>query len=51
MKNIYDAPEFKVISLMAKSAICAGEDDGVDGGQDPEFALSGFFDDDTIIGG
>lgn len=43
MKNIYDAPEFKVISLIAKSAICAGEEDGVDGGQDPGLTLSGFF--------
>ena len=46
MKNIYDAPEFKVISLMAKSAMCAGEYDGVDGGQEEDGmpTLSNFFD-------
>ena len=36
MKKIYDAPEFKVISLMAKSAMCAGDYDGVYGGQDED---------------
>ena len=51
MKNMYNTPEIKVISLLAKSEICAGSDDGVDGGQDPEFTLSGFLDDDAIIGG
>ena len=53
MKNIYNIPEIKVISLLAKSDICAGEDDGVNGGQDENGvpSISGFFEDDTIIGG
>ena len=50
MKNIYNIPEIKVISLLAKSDICAGEYDGADGGKDPEFTLSGFLDDDIVIG-
>lgn len=46
MKNMYNTPDIKVISLLSKSAICAGEDDGVDGGQEGEMPeISGFFDD------
>ena len=39
MKNIYDAPEFEVISLMADRAMCAGEEDKADGGQEPTTSL------------
>ena len=40
MKNTYDAPEFKVVSLLAETEICAGEFDEVNGAQ-PGIVFSG----------
>lgn len=38
MKNIYEAPEFKVVSLVSETALCA-EEDYVNGDANPTTSL------------